>query len=95
MERSLLDHCSVPLTALALKACQIDIGPPLGGDQSQAAKSITIWAVLLSFSVAIVTVRFIARAKGSKHFGWDDWTMLAALVRSLSTRIQRSSLTAY
>lgn len=69
--------------------------PPPGGDQSQAAKLITIWAVLTSLSVIVVTVRFIARVAGSKHFGWDDWTMLAALVRSLLTRTQRLLLTTY
>ena len=70
-------------------------GPPPGGDQSRAPTIITIWAVLVSLSVAVVTVRFVARAKGKKHFGWDDWTMLAALVRSLLTRTQRLFLTAY
>ena len=69
--------------------------PPPGGDQSQAAKLITVWAVLISLSVVIVTVRFLARAVGSKNYGWDDWTMLAALVRSLLTRTQRFFLTIY
>ena len=69
--------------------------PPPGGDRSQAAKLVTIWAVLVSLSVAIVAVRFLARTVGSKRYGWDDWTMLAALVRSLLTRIQRFSLTIY
>lgn len=53
--------------------------PPPGGDQSQANKLITVWAVLTSLSVAIVTLRFVARAAANKHFGWDDWTMLTAL----------------
>lgn len=65
--------------------------PPPGGDQSQAAKLIAVWAVLTSLSVVLVTLRFIARAAGSKRYGWDDWTMLAALVRSLLTRTQRFS----
>lgn len=69
--------------------------PPPGGDQSQAAKLITIWAVLISLSVVVVTVRFIARAVGRKHIGWDDWTMLAALVSSLLTRTQQFSQTIY
>lgn len=53
--------------------------PPPGGDQNKAAKTITIWATLTSLSIAVVTVRFIARAVGKKRYGWDDWTMLAAL----------------
>lgn len=57
--------------------------PPPDGDQNKAAKTITIWAVLTSLSITSVTVRFIARAVGKKRFGWDDWTMLAALVRLL------------
>lgn len=65
--------------------------PPPGGDQNKAAKTITIWAILTSLSVVIVTVRFTARAVGKKRVGWDDWTMLAALVRSLLTRTQRVS----
>ena len=71
-------------------------GPsPPGGDQSQAVKLITVWAVLTSLSIVVVTVRFIARATGRKRYGWDDWTMLAALVRSLLTRTQRDFLTTY
>ena len=57
--------------------------PPPGGDQNQAAKYITVTAVLTSFSIALVALRFIACAVGSRHAGWDDWTMLAALVSSL------------
>ena len=57
--------------------------PPTDGDQNQAAKILTVTGILTSLSIVTVVVRFIARAKGSKHYGWDDWTMLAALVRSL------------
>ena len=69
--------------------------PPPGGDQNKAAKTIAIWAVLTSLSIVIVTVRIIARAVGNKRFGWDDWTMLAALVRSLLTQTPRVSQIAY
>ena len=55
--------------------------PPTGGDQDQRAKILTLNGILTGLSIVTVTVRFIARAKGSKHYGWDDWTMLAALVR--------------
>lgn len=57
--------------------------PPLGGDQSKAAEIKTVHGTLTSLCIIIVILRFIARAKGSKHFSWDDWIMLAALVRSL------------
>ena len=67
--------------------------PPQDGDQNKAAKTITIWAVLTSLSVATVTLRFTARAVGNKRFGWDDWTMLAALVRSLLIKTRQISLT--
>ena len=64
----------------------MDIGPPpLGGDQDQAGKFIITSAVLTSISVAIVALRFNARAVRGNRFGWDDWTMLVTLVRSLST----------
>ena len=69
--------------------------PPPGGDQSRAPRLITLMAVLISLSVVIVTVRFIARAAGSKRYGWDDWTMLAAMVRFLLTGTQRFFLTTY
>ena len=59
------------------------MSPPTDGDQNQAAKILTVTGILTSLSIVTVVVRFIARAKGSKHYGWDDWTMLAALVRSL------------
>ena len=58
-----------------------EMPPPTDGDQDQAAKILTVTGILTSLSVITVTVRFIARAKGSKHYGWDNWTMLAALVR--------------
>lgn len=64
--------------------------PPPGGDQNQATKLITIIAILTSICLIMVSLRFIARAVGRKHFGWDDWTMLAALVRSLLTSISFS-----
>ena len=59
--------------------------PPLGGDQDQAAKFVITSAILTSISVAIVALRFIARAVRGNHLGWDDWTMLVTLVRSLLT----------
>ncbi|KAM0805601.1 hypothetical protein BDR22DRAFT_884584 [Usnea florida] len=52
---------------------------PADGDHNQAAKILTVTGILTSLSIVTVMVRFIARAKGSKHYGWDDWTMLAAL----------------
>lgn len=57
--------------------------PPPGGDQSEAASLVIVYAALTTLSVATVAVRFVARVVGNKHFGWDDWTMLAAVVRSL------------
>ena len=59
--------------------------PPPGSGQNQATKLITILAILTSLCLIMVSLRFIARTVGRKHFGWDDWTMLAALVRSLLT----------
>lgn len=53
--------------------------PPTGGDQNQSAKILTLNGILTGLSIVTVTVRFIARTKGSKHYRWDDWTMLAAL----------------
>ncbi|KAM0801648.1 hypothetical protein BDR22DRAFT_971869 [Usnea florida] len=52
--------------------------PPSGVGQNQGAKYTTVSAILMSLSVIIVACRFIARVVGSKNFGWDDWTMLAA-----------------
>ena len=79
-------------TALAFTDNSAQMEPPPGGDQNQAAKMITIHAILVSLSLIIVSFRFIARANGGKHFGWDDWTMLAALVRSLLTETHMSIL---
>ena len=56
--------------------------PPPGVGQNQGAKYTTVSAILTSLSVIIVAFRFIAREVGSKNFGWDDWTMLAASVRT-------------
>ena len=66
--------------------------PPPGGDQNQATKLITIQAILVSLCLIVISLRFIARTIGGKHFGWDDWTMLAALVRSLLTKTHLSIL---
>ena len=57
--------------------------PPPGGDESKAGKTIAIHATLTGLSVIAVAFRSVARAKGSKHFRWDDWTMLIALVSPL------------
>ena len=67
--------------------------PPPGGDQNQATKMITIHAILASLSLIIVSLRFIARTNGGNHFGWDDWTMLTALVGLLLTETHLSILT--
>ena len=66
--------------------------PPPGGDQNQATKVITIHAILVSLCLITVSLRFIAGTIGHKRFGWDDWTMLAALVRSLLTETHLSIL---
>ena len=61
--------------------------PPPGGDQNQAAKMITTYAVLTSLSVAIVAVRFIARAVGSQHYG-----PLKAAYREQAERMERGGV---
>ena len=80
---------SVSLTALAEEEVfAMNRGPPPpGGDQNKAPVLIITHAILTGLAVITVAVRFTARTKGGKHFEWDDWTMLVALVRPFSTRI--------
>ena len=85
MEEFLSYNLRCHRTALAFTDNSAQMEPPPGGDQNQATKFITIQSLLASLSLIMVSLRFVARTIGSKRFGWDDWTMLAALVRSLFT----------
>lgn len=72
------------LTALALYTIHLSnmesAGPPSEGDVNQTTP-IRIYIVILIFAtILIVTLRFIVRKFITKVIGWDDWTILFALV---------------
>lgn len=54
--------------------------PPPDGDRDRRPAIIVPLAILTSFCIVIVGLRFFARSLTGK-FGWDDWTMLGSLVK--------------
>ena len=64
--------------------------PPAEGDVNKSAAIRIYTGVLISFTILTVALRFIVRKLVTKIIGWDDWTILLALVGFLrSKRPQR------
>lgn len=55
-------------------------GPPAEGDANQSTSIRIYTAALTSFTIIIVALRFMVRKWITKIIGWDDWTILLALV---------------
>ncbi|KAL2053771.1 hypothetical protein ABVK25_006076 [Lepraria finkii] len=55
-------------------------GPPTEGDVNKSAAIRIYTGVLISFTILTVTLRFIVRKWVTKIIGWDDWTILLALL---------------
>jgi ABC-type proline/glycine betaine transport system substrate-binding protein len=49
-------------------------------DNSQAPAILATGSVFTALSVLAVILRFVARRIKRAQLGWDDWTILAALV---------------
>ena len=59
-------------------------GPPAEGDVNLGLGIIASVAVTTTACIFTVVLRFWVRGRLVKAIGWDDWTILLALVRSLS-----------
>lgn len=56
------------------------LGPPPEGDVNQGPGIIGTLAATTSTCIMIVALRFWVRGRIMKAIGWDDWTILLALV---------------
>ena len=59
--------------------------PGLNLDASQQPRIIAASVVLIAISTVAVALRFLSRMVSKAGLWWDDWTMLAAMVRVLTT----------
>ena len=55
-------------------------GPPAEGDADQSTAIRIYTGTLIAFTILIVLLRFLVRKWITKIIGWDDWTILLALV---------------
>lgn len=56
-------------------------GPPAEGDANRSTSIRVYTTILITFTIGIVALRFIVRKRITKIIGWDDWTILLALVK--------------
>ena len=55
-------------------------GPPAEGDVDQSTAIRIYTGTLIAFTIVIVLLRLVVRKWITKIIGWDDWTILLALV---------------
>ena len=55
-------------------------GPPAEGDADQSTAIRIYTGTLIAFTILIVLLRLMVRKWITKIIGWDDWTILLALV---------------
>ena len=55
-------------------------GPPAEGDANQSTSIRIYTTILITFTISIVALRFVVRKWITKIIGWDDWTILFAIV---------------
>lgn len=56
-------------------------GPPAEGDANRSTSIRIYTTILITFTIGIVALRFIVRKWITKIIGWDDWTILFAIVK--------------
>ena len=67
------------------------ISPPGSNlSDNQAPRVIISSAILIALSTTAVILRFVARYLSRAGLWWDDWTILLALVRLVSMRMEES-----
>lgn len=55
-------------------------GPPAEGNANRSTSIRIYTTILITFTIGIVTLRFTVRKWITKMIGWDDWTILLAIV---------------
>ena len=55
-------------------------GPPAEGNADQSPAIRVYTGTLIAFTIVIVLLRLVVRKWITKIIGWDDWTILLALV---------------
>lgn len=56
-------------------------GPPAEGDANQSTSIRIYTTILITFTIVVVALRFAVRKWITKIIGWDDWTILLAIVK--------------
>lgn len=57
------------------------LNPPLGGNRDRSAAITGMFIGALTLSIVSMILRMITRKFLTKSIGWDDWTIVAAVVR--------------
>lgn len=63
-------------------------GPPQEGDVNKGPALIIASCISIFIIILFVVLRFSVRIWISKAIGWDDWTILFAVVRSAFYSLQ-------
>ena len=71
-----------PVTSVK-SSSMVGLGPPPEGDVDKGPALIIASCVTIFIIVLVVILRFMVRIWVSKAIGWDDWTILFAVVRLL------------
>ena len=61
-------------------------GAPPAGDVSQVTSIRVYTVILISATILMVALRFLVRKFITKVIGWDDWTILLAIVTMIGRR---------
>lgn len=59
--------------------------PPASGDVNIGPLSFRVGLAFEVIATIVITLRFIAHGYGRWNYGWDDWTMLFAFVRTYAS----------
>lgn len=57
-------------------------GPPAEGDSNRSTSIRVYTTILITFTICMVALRFVVRKRITKIVGWDDWTILLAIVKT-------------
>lgn len=57
--------------------------PPTDGDHDRSPTLVGFTITVISLAIICVTLRMVTRKFLSKNVGWDDWTIVLALVLRL------------
>jgi len=58
-----------------------EFSPPPGGDRSQGWALLSVCWSFVAAAVVTTLLRIWVRVRLTRNLGWDDYTMMAAIVR--------------